>query len=258
VAGVEEARRSAVRGGAALHLGAGCLHRPAPLLEQLGHRLQVLRAPGAVERLTGLGVALDRQRVVLLGLPVGVRHLHVEVERANVVAEGDHVVAGDPTHLLELGLQRRLLALSLPPASEGEEGEREAQQQEQQDREAAPSLGGAAAAFGAAGARLPQAAHEVLEHRRSAVAALRLERLGGQRSRLTGRQHATGGAGPEAVADHRRVGARLAHRKGDLAQRRVGVATRLRRRRAGQDRQVERAGVAATNRLTQAVDRARR
>jgi hypothetical protein len=168
---------------------------------------------------------------VLLALRIGVRHLHVQVEGADVVTQRDEVLARDLLHLLELGARVLLLALALTPAAQRDRRDRQAQEQQQEDREAsAPAVTGPLASAGAAAtrARLADPLDEVGQHGEGPVAGARLERLAREVAR--GDIH-TDRARAERVADDTGVGARLAELLRDLAQRGAGVAARLVARR---------------------------
>ena len=250
VARIEEAGRAPLGGLLPRHLGLGRLHGPAPLLQQLRDPLQVLGPPRQVERLARLGVALDGEAVVLLGLGVHVRHLHVDVERSDVVAERHHVVARDLAHLGELGL---LLLPALSPAGQAEDGERHGQDQQEQKshREAAPVAASRSRCL--AGARVADPAREVPEHGGRSGAALGLEGLRRELAGLTAREHAVRGPRAEGVADDRGVHPRLAHRLRELAQGGLRVATRLVCGRGRKEGDVHRTRVLAGDRLAEAV-----
>ena len=109
-----------------------------------------------------------------LAIRVGIRHLHVEVERADVLAQRDEVLASHLLDLLELGPPALLLALALSPAAQPEEEEGHAEQQEQDGREPATSVA-AVAARAAAGARIADPPDEVTEHGKGPARGVRLE-----------------------------------------------------------------------------------
>ncbi len=201
---------------------------------------QVLRPPRPLERLLGELVVLDRDAVVLLGLGVRVGHVHVEVERADLLAERDHVVAGDAARLLRTAPP--------PPGAAGGGGTartgrpaRRSGPSSSQPLPPPPSLPPPAPPDSPTPVSLP-ASPRALPTRRTksdSTAAVPSSRLASnawrrELARLAGRQDALGRPGAERVADHRRVHARLADLVGDLAQSALGAAAGLveRRRRA--------------------------
>ncbi len=112
---------------------------------------------------------------MLLALGVRVRHLHVEVERADVLAKRHEVVTCHALHLLQLGTRVLGLALALAPPAQGDQGERHTEHQEQEERESATATATATAAGAAAGARVAHATYEIREDGIRAVLCLGVE-----------------------------------------------------------------------------------
>ena len=135
---VEEARRAALRRLAAGQLLLRGHHGPAALLERGRHRLDVLGALRAVERLLGLGVALHRLVVVLLAL-AGRRPASARRGRARGCRRPSATRSSRATcpHVLELAALVLLLALALAAPAERERAERQADQEHEEPREAA-------------------------------------------------------------------------------------------------------------------------
>ncbi len=171
--------------------------------------------------------------VVRLRALVDARHLDVEVERADVVAERDEVVADV---LLELG-QLRLDPPASPPAREQQQAAAEREQRQQhRGADAAAALRGTGVA---ARAQLADPVDEVQQHGADAVAAVLAERLG----RLLSRPVEIGAAGLEVVAGDDRVDPGPPEQLLDpLRDPARGAAARAQRRRR-QDRDVHRARV---------------
>ena len=178
VARVEEAGRRALRRLAALEAGARRGHRVAALLGRLADRLEVLRAARGVDRARRALVGAESLLVVALGLLGGAGHLDVEVERADLLAELDDVVADVRPHLLEL---RRLLAAHAAHARGDQQAEprrrrraaparRSRRRRRRRRRPPSPP----------AGPHLAHAVDEVEQDRRQAFAALGLQRRVGR------------------------------------------------------------------------------
>ncbi len=110
VAGVKEARRSSLGRRPALEHGLGAGHRVAPLLEGLTDRGEILRPFGEIEDPAGALVGLQRLVIALLGIVGDAGHLDVDIQGADVVAQGDEVVLGRPSDLLPLALMARLVS----------------------------------------------------------------------------------------------------------------------------------------------------
>jgi hypothetical protein len=104
VARIEEARGTALRGRLAGEQRFRARHRESALLERLAHRREILGLVRAVEDLARALIRLQRLVVALLGLIRHPRHLQVDIERADFVAERDEIVPGSVTHLLPLAL----------------------------------------------------------------------------------------------------------------------------------------------------------
>ena len=175
---------------------------------------------------------------------IGVRHLDVEIERADVVAERDQIVARVAARVLEL------LRLARPPAAPREQqrpaadGAR-ADEHDRPDRHAAAAVA-SAVALGA------DAVGEV-EQEPVQVALVRRGRLLGQLPGLAlgqdppARQRAHGVPG----GDH--VGTRPPERVADLQQRGGGLAARLGGDRARRDHDVHRTRALAGDPVAQRI-----
>jgi hypothetical protein len=221
-------------------LAAAISYRPRSSASPIGG--EVLGAPRGVELLLGFLVAGECLVVVLFGPRVRAGHLHVEVERADVVAQRDEVVAGVLAQLLGLGL---LLAAEPPPVAQAEQ-ERAAAEERQQPQGPRAARAGVVVVplrLAAVGLRLTDEDDELVQHRGHAVIAFELERPRRQRGRDAAVEAPLRVAGPELPADDDRVDARLVERLGDLERDSARVAPGLVARSLGEDRDVERRGV---------------
>ena len=164
MARVEEARRAALRRLAVLQPRASRAHRPAALLERGADRLELVDAPREPPRLIGALVRLDGGLVVGPGRLGDAGHVHVQLERADLVAERHEVVARVVLDLGELG---RVLA---PPLAAADDERRTARARQcEQDQ--------AAGADSAAAVAAVRALDEVEQHGLRALAAVGLRRL---------------------------------------------------------------------------------
>src|SRR3954468_9512120 len=103
MARVEEARCPVLGRFLACEQRLRHLHLVAAALELGRYRLAVARRLRAVEALLRALVDLDCLVVMLLCLGVSVRHRAVDIERADLVAQFDQVVARDLLDRCELG-----------------------------------------------------------------------------------------------------------------------------------------------------------
>jgi len=106
---IKEAGGAAFRRLTALQQRLRSGHRVAALLQRLADRSEILRALGAVEDVAGALVCLQGLLVTLLGLPGGVGHLDVDIERTDVLAESDKIVLRRRPNLLPFALTPRFV-----------------------------------------------------------------------------------------------------------------------------------------------------
>src|SRR5829696_8072623 len=137
VARVEEAWRAALGRRLAVEHRLGHRHLVAALLQRGRDRLEVLGAPGPLPRRVRAVVGVNRPAVGLLRLPR--RELDVEVQRTDVLAQGDEVVA---RVLLDLRELRRLLpAAPASPDQQRAAADRAGAEQEQRGGAASVAVG---------------------------------------------------------------------------------------------------------------------
>src|SRR5437588_12719494 len=101
---IEEARRTSLRRWLAFEHGLCVGHRVPALLERLAHRGEVLWPLGSVKDLARTLIGLERLLVALLCLLGRLWHLNVDIERADVVAQGNEVLFRRGTHFFPLPL----------------------------------------------------------------------------------------------------------------------------------------------------------
>jgi hypothetical protein len=232
---VEEARGPALGRLAPVEARIGAGHPVAALLQRFRDRRHVLRPAGPVERLIRLVVALDRRLIVRPRLRRSAGRVDAFLELLDVVGQRDEVV------LRRLADLREGLLLPPPPAAVVEQVDAAADRREDDDGRDTRAAG-LVPAVGAA-AVLPRVCHaldEVVEHRRSAVGTVGVERLSGQ---------VTGDARLEEVAARtevppgdERVGPPPAEPVVELPHHAVGAAAGLGFERVPDDGDVDGAG----------------
>ena len=253
MARVEEAGRPALGHVAALHPRPGGLHLPAPRLELLRDRLQVLRQPRASTPARPAGSTRPRRRSA--AWPA--RRCRAARRRGRAPGSPrrrDHVVARDLAHPLELSGLRASPAASAHD-SPNRPSTTASPAKSSQPRPPPSSLPSPAPPAGPTPVELPSPrrasptpAHEVLQRRRPGV-PLGDERLAHRLADARPGQVVADGAGAERVADHGGVDARLL----DGAERLAQPGNLIGGGRAGQDRDVERARLLVESQRAQVV-----
>ena len=245
MAGVEEARRPALRRLLPREQRLGRGHVVAPFLQRAGHRLELFRLSCAVERAARLVVVLERLLVFALRLRVRLDRL---LELLDVVRERDQVVVRGRLHFGEL-----CLPMATAP-DDTERGERQAAEDEEADQNAAAGSGLVAGAAGSAAvlACSGDAVDEVDQRGGDALAAVGVERVGRELSGDARRQDLLA-AGAEVPADDDRVGAWAVESVVEGLQHAVRVAAGLLLRRSGQDRDVDGTGARRVDRRPDAI-----